>query len=256
MTDVKPISDPVVDKTVETREDPVETNTSSTGKMLTQEQMNSIIAKEKRVWLEQRDEMLTKIESLQSKSSLSDEERASFEEEVKNLRNMGKTKENIAKENLERQQKEYQLKLEKLTKDLEEWKGRYTHETIISSIESEAVKANAFNPQNIVDHLGGRAKLVPELDEEGKETGKLITQVTFTDVGEDGKEMDVNMSIQEAVTRMTQLPDRYGNLFSTTKTQGLGLIMNDKAPAGKPDFAKMSAEEWDNYVEKHGMPEL
>jgi hypothetical protein len=60
-------------------------------------------------------------------------------------------------------------------------------------------------------------------------------------VNKEGKEIELNLTVNEAVKRMKQI-ERYGNLFEGDKKGGTGGSGSSGGGTGKSDMAKLAAD--------------
>ena len=97
----------------------------------------------------------------------------------------------------------------------------YQDATIKRSITDAAMSNEAFRPKQIVTVLEKLTHLVEDKDEDGKGLGTYTPRVKFPDVKE-GKPVTLDFTVDEAVRRMKDLPDEYGNLFKSGVSGGLG----------------------------------
>lgn len=207
-------------------------------KTMTQDQVNTILAEEKRKHQAKQKEMLQQLEQLQTSTRLSEEERTALNTQVEELRLQTTTSEERARTALERQKKEYDGKLTTATTERDEWRGRYTETAIGHEITNAAVTNEAFAPSQIAAILRPNTRLTEELDETGKPTGRLIPKVKFDALDKDGKAITLDLTVTEAVKRMKETPDVYGNLFKSNAQGGLGT----QAPAGQGKGGKLDVK--------------
>jgi len=82
------------------------------------------------------------------------------------------------------------------------------------------------------------------MDDNGEPTGMLAPKVKFPDTDKDGKSVILDLTVTEAVKRMKELTDQYGNLFKGTAAGGIG---GSTVPTtgGKIDISKMSQEDYE-----------
>jgi len=116
------------------------------------------------------------------------------------------------------------------------WQSRYTDELIQRSLSDSATAADAFNPLQIVNLLKPQTEL-KEVE------GELVPMVRFQDIDEKTKEpIETLRTPKEAVTRMQELPQLFGNLFKPNVVGGVGA---GTGTAGKAiDFSNMTPEEY------------
>lgn len=191
------------------------------GKTFTQDDVNKMMAEDRRKHQTQAQKALEELEAIKAKASLTDSEKSELETRMEEMRKQLMTKEELAKQALEKTQKQAKADLDNLLKDRDSWKNRYTESSIIGAIIDASAKHEAFDPEQIVAILRPKTRLAEDLDEHGKPTGRLVPKVDFTDKDKDGREVTIEIAVADAVKKMTEV-DRYSNLFKETGTGGVG----------------------------------
>jgi len=213
---------------------------AASGKTFTQEDLNRVLAEEKRKHQQNTRKALEELEAIKAKATLTDSERQELEVRLENMKNELLTKEELAKKDQEKITRKYTEETTKLTTERDAWQQRFTDSTIQRSLTDAAVVSKAYNPRQIVAILQPDTRLVEALDAEGKPTGDLIAKVEFSDVDKDGKSVTLDLTVAEAVKRMSEM-DEYSNLFKAEGTGGVGGSNN--ARGGKPlDVKKIASD--------------
>jgi hypothetical protein len=215
------------------------------GKTLTQEEVNKILATERRKSQQNRDQLVTELKTLRDSVQLTEQQREQLESRIEQLQNETLTSQELAKKDRERLQKEFEKDKGKLTTERDFWQTLYTTEKIQRDLTDAAITNKALNPVQVVNLLRPNAKLVEEL-RDGKPTGGRLTKVTFFDKDEKGEPISLELSVTEAVKRMSDMPE-HGNLFNSGANGGLGSFnagsgstLRGKRPPSDPT----SYEEW------------
>jgi flagellar motility protein MotE (MotC chaperone) len=218
-------------------------------KTFTQDEVNKILAEDKR----KHQATLLKTESsfkdlLANSQNLSAKERSTLEENLATVQGQLRTKEETAK--MEKKQLEEQLtgKIEEHKTRAVEWETRYKTETVSRSLQDAAIKAEAFQSSQIVALLTPMTRLVEMIDEKtNKSTGKFRPVVDFPDVDADGNPTITVRTPEEAVKRMKDLPETYGNLFKSNVVSGIGANSSTGIPTGangKVNVKNLSPEQF------------
>lgn len=197
----------------------------STGKpkpAFSQEDVNRFLAEERRKQEAKNKSVIGQLENLKKNVEMTAQQKEALEKQIEELRNASLTKEEQLKREQEKAAKVYAEEKEQLRKQAETWQQRYANETVRRSILDAAVQNEAFNPEQLVNILRGDTRLTEATDEEGKPTGDFIAKTRFNDIGKDGKPVLLDMTVPEAIKRMKESPDRFGNLFKSGATGGLG----------------------------------
>lgn len=204
-------------------------------KTFTQEEVNRFLAAEKRKQQEQNDKTVKELQALKQAKGLTDQEKASLEDRIKALQSEGLTKEQLLQKEKEKIKTELNEQLESSRKETQVWKERFVNQKIVQEINSAASSNGAFDSEQILALLFPKTSVVETLDDEGKPTGEYNPRVKLADVTADGKPTTLDLSVPEAVKLMKGKPDKYGNLFKSTASGGLGL--GGTSQSKDPDWA-------------------
>ena len=186
-----------------------------------QEELNVMMAENRRNLTKQNSELVAQLEQIKNSAKLTAEEKETLQSRINQLEEQFMTKEELSKRELAKAQKQAQQLTETLTSERDGWKNMYASATIERSLQDAAISGEAVQPSQIVEMLRGRTQL-SEVIEDGKATGRYTPVVKFNDVNENGQPVVLELSPSDAIKRMKELTDRYGNLFKGTATGGLG----------------------------------
>jgi len=186
-----------------------------------QEEMNAMMAENRRKLTQQNSELVTQLEQLKQNTHLTQEQRDELQQRITQLEQQYLTKEELAKRESEKTRKQYENELNTFKQDNERWKGLYTSSTIERSLQDAAIEGEALHPSQIVDLLRNRTEL-SEVLENGRPTGRYQPIIKFSDVTDDGKNVVLELAPNDAIKRMKELSDKYGNLFKGTAVSGTG----------------------------------
>lgn len=223
--------------------------------MLTNDQVNALLAKERRKSQVELTKFRTSLEETEQKlqalqaSSVSSTER---DEEIEKLRNDLKTqlmtKEQQAAQEKERLKNQHKTELEQVTAELEKMKADNLERDIRGTI-LQACGTDAWNPSQTAQLLRKYAEMVD---------GEVMMR--FTAKNDDGKDMDEpGLFTPSDLVKELQQPkykDEWGNLFRTNIVQGVGGGTADNAnykPSGPVDYSNMSYAE---YKKRHAQGSL
>jgi len=202
----------------------------SNKKTFTQEELNSIISTEKRKYQEQQKKALDELKALQTRASLTKEERDALDKRVEEMNNQLLTKEELSRKEKEKILNEHKKQTETLTSELKAWQNRYQDTVITAAITTAAAEAKAYSPEQVIAILRSNTTLKESVDEDGKPSGKFEAIVKFSDVDSKGKPVILDLTPTEAVKRMRDM-DKYQNLFIAEGTGGVG--GNNQGRGGK-----------------------
>lgn len=210
-------------------------------KTFTQEQLDKIIEERVKRVKTQHGNAITELEALKAKAQLTQQERDELESRIDGMKTEFMTKEEIANREKSKIEKQLKDETERLTRETEGWKTRFTESTISRAITDAAVQHNAYAPKQVVALLRPNTFLAETLDEDGKPSGNLVPKVKFSDVDKDGKPVTLELEVVQAVKRMTEL-DEFLNLFKDSSSGGVG---GSNAAKGAPlDIKKMTPEQY------------
>ncbi len=216
----------------------------------TQAELNHILSEEKKKSKTTTEKQIKELETLKKSQTLSENDKKNLEARIDEMKNTLLTKEEIARKEKERLETTYKEQLTKVTQERDTWQNRYTQSTIDGEIVNQASTAEAFSPEDLKALLGPNTRIVELNDEEGKGTNKFVPKVKFNDLDAEGKPITLDMTVEQAVKRMKELP-RYGHLFKSTAAGGLG--GKETQTAGSVDTSKMTHEQWLEHRKKKGL---
>lgn len=189
----------------------------------TQKQLNDILAKEKGKFQKQTETQVKELERLKASKGLTEKEKSELQLRIEDLNNSLLSKEQLAQKEREKLQGEHKQKLETVSGERDFWKTQYQKSTIVRTITDEAVVAEAYNPRQVVALLENRTRLVEALDAEGQPVaGEFVVRVKMDDKDAQGKATTLDLTVAEALKRMKDRADEYGNLFKSGVSGGLG----------------------------------
>jgi len=198
-------------------------NTTPTGKAFSQEDVNKFLAEDRRKHQERYSKLEKSYEGLLGDQNLVAETRDRLETELESLRATFRTKEQQIEHDKQKQQKEYESKLQTATESAKKYEALYTNFVIDDALRSAAVAEESYDDSQIPSILRPLTSLEEVLDEDGKPTGKIAPMVKFPDVdAETGQPIETRRTPAEAVKRMKELPLRWGNLFRANVVSGVG----------------------------------
>lgn len=181
-----------------------------------QKKFNEAMAAERRKQEAKYKSQLTKQETmykelLQNKS-LTEKERNGLEEQLAVVSGQLRTEKNTANEKLKELESAWQNKLSAAEKAREAAESKYRDSTIQRALQDAAVAHDAFRPEQIVTLLKGMTKIVDD---------KVVIDFPDQDANT-GDDIMTTRSAEDAVKRMKEKPEVYGNLFKSNVVSGIG----------------------------------
>lgn len=214
---------------------------AAAGKKFDQDEVNTFLAKEKRKTQEVQRQLATQLEEAKKSAALTVEERDDLQKQIDELQNKYMTTEERARQEAEKTKDAHVTEIKTLTTERNAWQSRYTKATIDVEITQAAVANKAISSEQIAALLRPATKLTEKTDEVGKPNGAFEARVAFNDTDKDGKSITLDLTVPEAVKRLSEL-EAHGNLFESGKTGGLGGSGNSSKKKGDVDVAKIAKE--------------
>lgn len=221
-------------------------------KSFTQDEVNKIIATERKKHEERTKKSVADLETLKKSKSLTDAEKATLQSKIDELQTSLMTKEELAKKEQSKLLNQHKKEVESISGERDTWRDRFTTNEILRTISDAAHANKAFNPNQIIAILRPITTLKEVTTEDGSPTGVFEPRVKYPDTDKEGKKVTLDLTVPEAVKRMKEMTDVYGNLFTETAAGGLGMS-GGTAPKGPVDFKNMSIEQYLKQRESLGL---
>lgn len=181
-----------------------------------QKKFNEVLAAERRkheaklkAELQKRE---TTYKDLLQNKSLTEKERNTLQEQLDVVQGQLRTEKNAATEKVKELEAMWTGKLSAAEKRAMEAEAKYRDSTIKRALQDAAVSQDAFRPEQIVTLLNGMAKLVDD---------KVVVDFPDEDATT-GEPIMTTRTADEAVKRMKEKADVYGNLFRSNVVSGIG----------------------------------
>lgn len=191
-------------------------------KTFTQQEVDSFLAADRKKHETKVQDAVKQLEEMKRIKGLSDQERANLQAKIDEMNSSLLTKEEQSKREMEKKDKEYKTALESRTKESDQWRGMYAEESTRNQIIFAATEHEAVSVEQVQDLLMPKTRIVEILDSEGKPTGRYIPKVKMHDKDKEGKTIELDLTVSEAIKRMKDNPERFGNLFKSGVQGGLG----------------------------------
>ncbi len=212
-------------------------------KTFTQAEVNTMIVKEKAAMKKAQADTITELEALKARSDLNATEREELEKRIKTMKQVNMTAEELARSERKKTDSEHQEQVVTLTKERDQWKNKYTQETISRSIIDASVEHEAVVPEQIIAILQPATQLEEVLKEDGSKTGTYKPTVSFEVTDDAGETKTLNLSVNEAVKKMREI-EKYQNLFKIEGSGGTGQYnqSGNRTGTGNIDVAKLAKD--------------
>ena len=197
---------------------------AAAGKTFTQEDLNRILAEDRRKHQVQLKEQAEKLETVLKKSQLTEQDRKVLQENLEAVKGQLRSAEAAAAKEKQELEQAFQSKLVDAEKKSQIWEGLYRESMIQRSLQDAAVKGDAWQPGQIVTLLKPMTKLVACVDPTtNRPNGQYEVQIEMLDTDpKTGQQVMMNRTPEAAVARMKELPETYGNLFKSGVVSGIG----------------------------------
>jgi hypothetical protein len=215
-------------------------------KTFNQDQVNAIVASDRRKLSDKYQELEGMYKDALADKNLTAEARSQLEAKLEDVQKTFLTKE----ETLIAEKKKLE---ENLSKEANQWKdaairweNQFKQTLVERTLQDAAVQHEAYNPSQMIALLRPMTKVSEKLDEHDKGTGTYEVVVDLADINsETGSPQVTRRSPEDAVKRMKELQDLYGNLFKTNVVSGIGAgTAQGGTSNGKVDPKKLSTAEY------------
>lgn len=214
-----------------------------------QEDINKYLADDRRKHTEKYKKLEGSYQEMLADKNLASEQRAKLEGDLLDLQKTFRTKEQQAEYERKQDKERFVQEVTGYKEAATRWESMYKDSVIQRSLQDAAVAAESFNPTQIVGLLRPVTQMRPATDEEGNELdNQMIPMIDFPDIDEKtGKQIITLRTPAEAVQRMKELPEYYGNLFRANVVSGIGAgaaTGTTTGEGGRVDVTKLTAEQY------------
>lgn len=213
----------------------------------TQKDVDEIVVKRNKKVKAQLEQMERNYQKLLKEQGMSAEMRAQLEKDLDDVRAQMMTKEEKLKAEKKRTELEYQERVKQVESERDEYRLRFESSTINRAISDAQQKHQGYNSDQFIALLGPKSQIVEELDAKGEKTGQLVPRIQWNVSKEDGTVEKVLLTPDEAVERMKEDTDQYGNMFRPNIATGVGggtAPGTQSAMTGKVDQKRISDDEY------------
>ncbi len=190
----------------------------------TQDQVNKIVgdrlAKDRKKNEERYVDLEKSYQDLIANKALSDDEKVDVEAKLEELQKQHRTKEEQAKHEKNQLKDKYEGELQHYKDAAVRWENQHKEFLIEKSLLEAAVTKEAYMPDQVLAIVQKWTKLVEEVDENDKPTGRLTPMVDLPDIDADtGKNIITYHTPMDAVERLKEVQP---NLFKSNIVSGVG----------------------------------
>jgi hypothetical protein len=229
--------------------DPPAAGAGDPPKNFTQEEVNKFLAEDRRKHQERLQRLEGQLAEISESKNLSEQERAKLEETLEDVRKQFRTKEQQLAHERKQLEEQFTGRIKDLEGKAQVWETRYRESTITRALQDAAVSHDSFQPSQVVTILRPMTKMVEIPDQAGKSTGQFKPMIDFPDKDPNtGEEILTQRTPEDAVKRMKELPDLYGNLFKSGVVSGIGSGSGTggltPGQGGRLDVTKLTTEQY------------
>jgi len=214
---------------------------SETPKTFTQDQLNAVLAEERKKFESNSKKLHDELEAIKGKSQLSAQERSELEQRIESLKKETMTKEELAAQRNAQLEKASKAERDQLLQQRDHWEKQYKEATISRAILDAATTEKAYNPNQLVALLSFNTKLTEVLDDSGKPTGQYVPKTTIPVKDSKGKVTPMDLPVNEAIKKLKE-QEEYHNLFLGSGVGGVGA--NNQGGGRNGAMENMTGEEY------------
>jgi hypothetical protein len=197
---------------------------NNANKTFTQDELNRVLAEDRRKHQTKLQEVETKLQKALESKTLTEQDRKALQENLETVQGQLRTKEQQLAVEKKQLEESYQQRIVEVEKKASFFESLFRDSTIERALIDAAVKHEAWSPSQVVTQLRGQTELVPDVDPTtGKPTGTFTPMVKMMDKdATTGEMVKCSRTPDEAVKRMKDMPDTWGNLFRSGVVSGIG----------------------------------
>jgi len=197
---------------------------SGAPKMFTQDQVNGIVAADRRKLEEALKKTEKQYQDLLASQSLTEQERKALQANLEMVQGQLRSKEEQLLLEKKQVEEAYAGKLQEMERKATHFETLYRDSTIDRALQDAAVKHEAWSPSQVVSLLRSQTKMLEETDPKtGKLTGRYKPVVEMQALNTTTGEMETKAyTPEDAVKKMKDTPDTWGNLFKSGVVSGIG----------------------------------
>ena len=220
----------------------------NTEKTFSQTDLNTFLADDRRKHQEKIKSLEDGYKKILADTNLQKEQRAKLEAELQDVQKMSRTKEQQAEYERKQERERYTAEVETLQSQIDQWESLFKSSVVDRSLQDAAIAQDAFNPSQIIGLLRPMTRMQEKTDGSGNPVGQFSPVIDFPDIDEtSGEQVTTLRTPEEAVQRMKELPQFYGNLFRSNVVSGVGsgsATGGVKSGEGRIDPTKLTPEQY------------
>lgn len=172
---------------------------------------------------------------------------------IQELEESSLTADELAAKRAKDLEEQFAVEKTQLTKQAEEAMGLFRNERISTEISNACTLHKVVSQETVAPLIRAQTELVEEKDRKGNITGYKAV-VHFDDRDDEGKPVQRDLSVGDAVKRMREMVDRFGHLFvhETEPGSGQSTLFGQAPGAGDGPLVegKTSQEQFNAWADK------
>ena len=222
---------------------------ANVAKVFTQDDLNRFLADDRRKHIQKYESLEGAYKEALENQTLTAEQRAKLQEQLEDVQKRFRSKEQQLEMDKKALEERYTSDTKKLQDSVIIWEAKYKSSVTDRSLLDAAVQNDSFNPMQIVGLLRPMTRMVEQIGDTGQPTGELVPMIDFPDIDTNtGESIMTRRTPEEAVRRMKELPEQYGNLFKSNVVSGIGAgsATGGLSPGadGRVDPKKLTTEQY------------
>lgn len=220
----------------------------------TQEQVNKMLADNKRALQTQNTELVKQLEEIRATATLTVQQKEELDTRIQTLTQQHLTKEQQIAAELDKTNKKYKTDTEVLGNEAKKWRSSFDSVLVNNAIIEGASKHKAASPKQMQALLSAKAKVVEEVDDKGQATGNFVVKLPMAVIDPKTKvAVVVDLNMDEAIAKMREDPENANLFLNGDGKSGLGgSNVGQGGKSGPIDFKNMTPAEYQKWRTDNG----
>lgn len=212
------------------------------------------IKRERTKYSDQISQLVSELETVKSQFNGTKEEQDALQARIEELRSKNMSVEEQANRKVKELETTLQTERDSLSNEVEFFKNMHFNYRVEKELY-EAAKANdARVPDQLVALLKHNTKVKQVVGDDGKPLpGMWETKTSIKQTKEDGTEFEVELTPMEAISKLREEPNKWGNQFNSKSSPGVDL-MNEGPSGGSSDGLKIDGS-FEDYKKSRNTPQ-
>lgn len=215
-----------------------------------QAEVTRVNTNEKRIWQDRNKKLVDDLEGIKKQANVTAEQKEQLQQQIDDLKQTYMTEKDQKEQEIGKLQKKYDSDIAAKDKESATWKGRFETKSFSVDVRDAAHEFEAFDASQIEAILVPFKAFEEGLDDNQRPNGDFNAIIKdFPALDKEGKSVKLKLSVRDAVKKMTEMPDKYGNLFKAKGQSGTGTSTSQTGGSGSGngklgDIENMSPQEY------------